>query len=86
MGGKDRVIIKSRKVYPRTLWEAQEVIAGSLAEISVSLIATGEVPEDRDTKIGDVVDSEEGYLRAYQDLDQMGQWAEEWQMEFNLDK
>ncbi|MBB6707133.1 reverse transcriptase family protein [Proteus mirabilis] len=39
-----------------------------------------------DTKIGGVVDSEEGYLRLQQDLDQMGQWAEKWQMEFNSDK
>eukprot|EP00061_Rhincodon_typus_P004049 g21629.t1 len=39
-----------------------------------------------DIKIGGVVDSEEGYLRLQQDLDQMGQWVEEWQMEFNLDK
>eukprot|EP00061_Rhincodon_typus_P006699 g27627.t1 len=38
-----------------------------------------------DTKIGGVVNSEEGYLRVQRDLDQMGQWAEEWQMEFNLD-
>ena len=39
-----------------------------------------------DTKIGGIVDSEEGYLRLQQDLDQLGQWADEWQMEFNLDK
>eukprot|EP00061_Rhincodon_typus_P017132 g45691.t1 len=39
-----------------------------------------------DTKIGGVVDSEEGYLRVEPDLDLMGQWAEQWQMEFNLDK
>ena len=39
-----------------------------------------------DTKIGGVVDSEEGFLRLQQDLDQMGQWAEKWQMEFNSDK
>eukprot|EP00061_Rhincodon_typus_P014660 g41829.t1 len=39
-----------------------------------------------DTKVGGVVDSQEGYLRVRQDLDQMGQWAQEWQMEFNLDK
>eukprot|EP00061_Rhincodon_typus_P001378 g14633.t1 len=39
-----------------------------------------------DTKIGDAVVSEEGYFRIQQDLDQMGRWAEEWQMEFNLDK
>eukprot|EP00061_Rhincodon_typus_P013987 g40720.t1 len=35
-----------------------------------------------DTKTGDVVDSKEVYLRVQQELDQMGQWAEEWQMEF----
>ncbi|WP_221627757.1 hypothetical protein, partial [Proteus mirabilis] len=34
------------QVYPRTLWEAREVIAGPLAEIFVSSIVTGEVPED----------------------------------------
>jgi len=39
-----------------------------------------------DTKIGGIVDSEEGYLGLQQDLDQLGQWANEWQMEFNLDK
>eukprot|EP00061_Rhincodon_typus_P008579 g31306.t1 len=32
-----------------------------------------------------VVDSEEGYLRIQRDHDLLGQWAEEWQMEFNLD-
>ena len=39
-----------------------------------------------DTKIGGIVDSEEGYLGLQQDLDQLGQCADEWQMEFNLDK
>eukprot|EP00061_Rhincodon_typus_P013531 g39957.t1 len=39
-----------------------------------------------DTKIGGVVDSEESYLRVHWDLDQMGRWAKEWQMEFNSDK
>ena len=39
-----------------------------------------------DAKIGGIVDSEEGYLRLQRDLDQLGQWADEWQMEFNLDK
>ena len=39
-----------------------------------------------DTKIGGTVDSEEGYLGMQRDLDQLGQWADEWQMEFNLDK
>eukprot|EP00061_Rhincodon_typus_P002530 g17814.t1 len=28
------------QVYPRTLWEAREVIAGPLAEVFVSLVAT----------------------------------------------
>ena len=32
-------------VYPRTLWEAREEIAGPLAEIFESIV-TGEVPED----------------------------------------
>ena len=35
-----------------------------------------------DTKIGGIVDSEEGYLGLQRDLDQLGQWADEWQMEF----
>eukprot|EP00061_Rhincodon_typus_P015194 g42732.t1 len=95
------------QMYPRTLREAREEIVGPIAEIIVSSIATGEVPEDwrlanvvplltkdggivskfaDDTKIRDIVDSEEGYLRVQWDLDEMGQWAEEWQMEFNLDK
>ena len=34
------------EVYPRTLWEAREEIAGPLAEIFESSIDTGEVPED----------------------------------------
>eukprot|EP00061_Rhincodon_typus_P007874 g29989.t1 len=34
------------QVYPQTLWEAGEVIAGPLAEAFESLIATGKVPED----------------------------------------
>ena len=36
-----------------------------------------------DTKIGGIVDSEESYLGLQQDLDRLGQWADEWQMEFN---
>uniref|UniRef100_UPI001626CA59 reverse transcriptase domain-containing protein n=1 Tax=Proteus mirabilis TaxID=584 RepID=UPI001626CA59 len=36
-----------------------------------------------DTKIGGVVDSEEGCCRLQRDLDMMQSWAEEWQMEFN---
>ena len=39
-----------------------------------------------DTKIGGIVDNEEGYLGLQWNLDQLGQWADEWQMEFNLDK
>ena len=39
-----------------------------------------------DTKICGIVDSEESYLRLQRDLDQLGQWADEWQMEFNLNK
>eukprot|EP00061_Rhincodon_typus_P008505 g31179.t1 len=112
-------VLKRIKVYPGTLWEAREVIAGSLAEI-----ATVEVPEDwrvanvvplfkkgdkekpgnyrpvsltsvvwgmvskftDDANIAGVANSEERYLRVQLDGDQMGQWAEEWQMEFNLDK
>ena len=33
-------------MHPRTLWEAREEIAGSLAEIFESSIVMGEVPED----------------------------------------
>eukprot|EP00061_Rhincodon_typus_P006467 g27134.t1 len=39
-----------------------------------------------DTKISGVMDSEEDYLRVQEDPDQMDQWAEDWQMELNLDK
>ena len=35
-----------------------------------------------DTKIGGRVNSEEGYLGLQRDLDQLGQWADEWHMEF----
>ena len=34
------------EVYPRTLWEAREEIAGPLAEIFESSRVMGEVPED----------------------------------------
>eukprot|EP00061_Rhincodon_typus_P012384 g38084.t1 len=33
-------------IYPRLLKEASEVIVGALTKIFVSLLATGEVPED----------------------------------------
>ncbi|XP_072443501.1 RNA-directed DNA polymerase from mobile element jockey isoform X1 [Chiloscyllium punctatum] len=36
-----------------------------------------------DTKIGGVVDNEEGCCRLQRDLDLIQSWAEEWQMEFN---
>ena len=39
-----------------------------------------------ETKIGDIVGSEEGCLGLHWDLDQLGQWADEWQMEVNLNK
>jgi len=39
-----------------------------------------------DTKIGGIVESEEGYPGLQRDLDQLGQRADEWQMELNLDK
>ncbi|XP_059843914.1 P-selectin glycoprotein ligand 1 isoform X2 [Hypanus sabinus] len=39
-----------------------------------------------DTKIGGVVDSEEGFQSLQRDLDQLEKWAEKWQMEFNTDK
>ena len=35
-----------------------------------------------DTKIDGIIDSEEGYQKLQQDLDQLGKWAEKWQMEF----
>eukprot|EP00061_Rhincodon_typus_P005546 g25182.t1 len=37
-------------------------------------------------EIGGIVNSEEGYRKLQQDLDQLGKWAEKWQMEFNMDK
>eukprot|EP00061_Rhincodon_typus_P016868 g45307.t1 len=36
-----------------------------------------------DTKIGSIMDSEERYTRLQKDCDQLGQWVEEWQAEFN---
>ena len=39
-----------------------------------------------DTKSSGIVDREESYLQLQRDLDQLGQWADEWQVEFNLDK
>eukprot|EP00061_Rhincodon_typus_P006061 g26292.t1 len=38
--------LRPDQAYPRTLWEAGEVIARLLAEIFVSSLATGEVLED----------------------------------------
>jgi len=37
-----------------------------------------------DTKVGSIVDSEERYQKLQQDLDQLGKWAEKWQMEINM--
>jgi len=39
-----------------------------------------------DTKIGGVVDSEEGDWRLQRDIYKMQSWAENWQMEFNPEK
>eukprot|EP00061_Rhincodon_typus_P006165 g26510.t1 len=39
-----------------------------------------------DIGIGGIVDNKDSYIRLQRDLDQLGQWAEEWQLEFNLDK
>ncbi|XP_072335049.1 multiple inositol polyphosphate phosphatase 1b isoform X1 [Scyliorhinus torazame] len=39
-----------------------------------------------DTKIGGVVDNEEGCCRLQKDIDRMQSWAEKWQMEFNPEK
>lgn len=36
-----------------------------------------------DSKIGDIIDSEEGYQHLHQDLDPLGKWADERQIEFN---
>ena len=33
-----------------------------------------------DTTIGGIVDSEEDYLGLQRDLDQLGQWADEWHL------
>ncbi|GCC34259.1 hypothetical protein chiPu_0012732 [Chiloscyllium punctatum] len=64
-------------IYPRIMWEAREEIAEQLG-------VEGWVSKFADyTKIGGVVDSEEGCCRLQRDLDMMQSWAEEWQMEFN---
>ena len=39
-----------------------------------------------DTKIGGVVDGEEGCHRLQEDLDRLQSWAERWRMEFNAEK
>eukprot|EP00061_Rhincodon_typus_P013300 g39589.t1 len=39
-----------------------------------------------DIKIDGFVDSEEGYQKLQEDLDQLGKWAKKWQMEFKIDK
>eukprot|EP00061_Rhincodon_typus_P011265 g36158.t1 len=52
--------------------------ANALGEMYRSRVA----PCVHDTNIGGLVDNKEGYLRVQQDLDQMRQWAEE----FNLNK
>ncbi|XP_060710826.1 uncharacterized protein LOC132835701, partial [Hemiscyllium ocellatum] len=39
-----------------------------------------------DTKVGGVVDSEEGSGRLQRDIDKLQSWAEMWQMEFNVAK
>jgi len=39
-----------------------------------------------DPRIGGIVDSEEGYRGLQRDLTHLGQWADECQMDFNLDK
>ncbi|WP_221627760.1 reverse transcriptase domain-containing protein, partial [Proteus mirabilis] len=39
-----------------------------------------------DTKVGGVVDSEEGCGRLQRDIDKLQSWAERWQMEFNVAK
>ena len=39
-----------------------------------------------DTKVGGVVDSEEGCHSLQEDLDRLQSWAERWRMEFNAEK
>lgn len=39
-----------------------------------------------DIKVGGIIDSEDGYQILQQDPDQLGKWAEEWLIEFNVDK
>lgn len=39
-----------------------------------------------DTTIGRVVDGEKGCQKIQQNIDQLGTWAKEWQVEFILDK
>ena len=39
-----------------------------------------------ESKLGGIIDSEEGYQELQGDLDQLGKWAENWQLEFNTDK
>lgn len=39
-----------------------------------------------DIKVGGIIDSEDGYQKLQQDPDQLGKRAEEWLIEFNVDK
>ena len=39
-----------------------------------------------DTKIGGIVNSEDGVSRLQEDIDELVRWASKWQMEFNPDK
>eukprot|EP00061_Rhincodon_typus_P007627 g29498.t1 len=117
--------MKVDKVYPRTLWEAREVIDVPFAEIFVSSIATGEVLEDWNmanvvplfrggnenpgnyslvslmsvVEVTKKIDEGRVVDMIYMDFSKVidkvlhgrlvsktGRWAEEWQMEFNLDK
>eukprot|EP00061_Rhincodon_typus_P008420 g31010.t1 len=54
-----RIKVDKSSVYPRTLWEAREVIVGLLAEMFVSSIATGVMVSkfEADTKTGGVANS-----------------------------
>ena len=39
-----------------------------------------------ESKLGGIIDTKEGYQKLHGDLDQLGKWAEDWQIDFNTDK
>ena len=38
-----------------------------------------------DTKLGGISDNEESYEKLQEDLDQLGKWVDDWQMDFSTD-